>query len=125
MTQDAIHLIFLPATDDPAPESAEYQAMLWAADRGLRDGGLRFSTHALMLDDDQAPIIHLAQVTLTTLTPAVTAVAVAWITARFGRKVRLKVGDLEAEARTTAEVERLMKIAAEAQANRPKAGDNG
>jgi hypothetical protein len=36
------------------------------------------------------------------------AVAVAWLHARSGRKVRLKFGDVEAEARTPEEVEQLL-----------------
>ena len=36
------------------------------------------------------------------------AVAGAWAQARFGRKVRLKVGDIEAEASTAEEIERLL-----------------
>jgi hypothetical protein len=35
--------------------------------------------------------------------------------ARYGRKARIKVGEIEAEARTVAEVEELLKIAAKFQ----------
>jgi hypothetical protein len=36
------------------------------------------------------------------------AVAVAWLHALSGRKVRLKFGDVEAEARTPEEIEQLL-----------------
>ena len=39
----------------------------------------------------------------------------AWIQARYGRKARIKIGEIEAEARTIEEVEELLKIAAEFQ----------
>jgi hypothetical protein len=52
-------------------------------------------------------------VTLTPLViPVLTAGAGAWAQAHFGRKVRLKVGDIEAEASTTEEIERLLARAA-------------
>ena len=45
----------------------------------------------------------------------------AWIQAKHGRKVRLKVGDIEAEAQTPEEVERLVARALEIQQrNQPK-----
>ncbi len=44
---------------------------------------------------------------------ALAAIAGAWVQARYGRKVRLKVGDVEAEARTAEEVEKLFVRAAE------------
>jgi hypothetical protein len=48
-------------------------------------------------------------------------IAGAWLQAKNGRKVRLKVGDIEAEAQTAEEVERLLAKAQEIQQlNEPK-----
>lgn len=47
--------------------------------------------------------------------PAIAAIATAagaWVQARYGRKARVKIGDLEAEARTIGEIEELLKLAA-------------
>lgn len=45
----------------------------------------------------------------------------AWLTAKYGRKVRLKVGEIEAEAHTPEEVEKLLARAQEIQQrNQPK-----
>lgn len=44
---------------------------------------------------------------------AIAAGAGAWVQARFGRKVRLKVGDIEAEGRSVEEIESLLKKVAE------------
>lgn len=45
----------------------------------------------------------------------------AWLHARYGRKVRLKVGDVEAEAETVGEVEKHLAKAQEIhQRNQPK-----
>jgi len=40
-----------------------------------------------------------------------------WLKERYGRKVRLKVGDIEAEAGTTEEIEKLLARAQELQAS--------
>jgi hypothetical protein len=51
----------------------------------------------------------------------VTAVA-AWLHGRSGRKVRLKVGEIEAEAQTVKKVKKLLKQAEKLQQrNQPKA----
>jgi hypothetical protein len=49
----------------------------------------------------------------------IAAAAGAWLHARYGRKVRLKVGDIEAEAQTEKQVQRLLEQAEEFQ-NRNK-----
>ena len=53
-------------------------------------------------------IVPLAQVVGTL---GVGGILVAWLQGRAGRKVRLKVGDIEAEARTAEEVEKLLLLA--------------
>ncbi|SDN00205.1 hypothetical protein SAMN05216360_10531 [Methylobacterium phyllostachyos] len=65
-------------------------------------------------------IIPLAQA----VGPTLGVILVAWLQGRAGRKVRLKVGDVEAEARTADEVERLLNKAAEMQRakDEPKGG---
>jgi hypothetical protein len=50
--------------------------------------------------------------------PAITAVAgyaIAWVQARMGRKVRIRIGEFEAEARTLTEIKALLHQAAEFQ----------
>jgi hypothetical protein len=47
--------------------------------------------------------------------PVVGAVVGAWLHARYGRKVRLKIGDVEAEAQTVEQVEELLSRAEEFQ----------
>ncbi len=52
-------------------------------------------------------IAHLAP----TVVPILGTVLGAWLNARYGRKVRVKIGDIEAEARTPEELERLLEKA--------------
>ena len=54
--------------------------------------------------------------------PALIAGIAGWLHGRSGRKVRLKVGDIEAEAPTTEDVEKLVALVEEIQQrNRRKA----
>lgn len=58
-------------------------------------------------------LIPVAQVAI----PALGVVLVAWLQGRAGRKVRIKIGDVEAEARTAEEVETLLQRAQEFKAS--------
>jgi hypothetical protein len=46
---------------------------------------------------------------------ATAAICGAWVQARYGRKVRLKIGDVEAEGRSVEEIETLLKQASDFQ----------
>ena len=45
--------------------------------------------------------------------PAVAVVCAAWVHARSGRKLRLKIGDMKAEGQTVETIENLLRQAAE------------
>jgi hypothetical protein len=47
-------------------------------------------------------------------------IVVTWLKRRNGRKARLKIGNIEAEAQTVEEVERLIKQAEEFQKSKQK-----
>jgi len=56
-----------------------------------------------------------------TVGPVLAAAGGAWLHAKYGRKIRLKIGDIEAEAQTVEEVEKLLAKAQEIQRkNEPK-----
>jgi hypothetical protein len=50
-----------------------------------------------------------ARQALSVAIPGLTALAGAWLQARFGRKVRIKIGDIEAEASSLEEVRELLE----------------
>ena len=53
--------------------------------------------------------------------PAIGTALGAWLHARYGRKVRIKVGDIEAEAQTPEELEKLLdKVQEIRERNEPK-----
>ena len=109
MDGDQIELTLLRSPDDPAQFSDEHQAELSDIQESLHQGGLQ----VIGIAAHPAGDTHLGQFLITLGPPVIAAVAVAWVQARYGRKVRLKFGDLEAEGRTTAEIGELLKRVAE------------
>ncbi|PHY18474.1 hypothetical protein [Caulobacter sp. BP25] len=109
----------LRAEGDPPVSDAAFQAELGAVTKALRDAGVPFTQTIFTMDAAEGhgyalPEIIMASATLGAVAiPALKEVLVAWIQGRNGRRTRLKVGDIEAEGRTDAEVEKLMKIASE------------
>jgi hypothetical protein len=107
-----IELTLLRAPGDPAQFSDEHQAALELVDRDLRRCGLEVTGFAA----HPAGETHLGQFLITLGPPVVAAVAAiagAWVQARYGRRVRLKFDDIEAEARTPEEIENLLKRVAQ------------
>jgi hypothetical protein len=106
--EDRVELSLLRAPNDPAPLSEEYQAGLEVVEHDLRKGGLKVTGLAWHPAGDT----HLGQFLITLGPPVVAAVAAiagGWVQARYGRRVRLKFDDIEAEARTPEEIETLLK----------------
>ena len=64
-------------------------------------------------------MVPLAQVAI----PALGGVLVGWLQGRAGRKVRIKTGDTEAEARTPDDVARLLDLIAAHKAKMTAGGD--
>ena len=115
-------LMLIPAPDEPAKSgrhiplpSRRMNAAALLARRGipgLAGGFMGRSLSKGIGGISAGPLPDLMSI----LGPAMTAgagVAVGWLQGRAGRKVRLKVGDTEAEARTVDELKELMKLARE------------
>ncbi|WEY42049.1 hypothetical protein [Paraburkholderia sp. SUR17] len=107
-----VGLRLMRAPDDPAVQDPAFQAELRTFSGTLRSAGVSFSQRAMTFDAVDATGYALAEYAIKELGPAAigvigTAVG-AWISGRSGRKVRLKVGDIEVEARTVEEVDQLL-----------------
>lgn len=87
----------------------------------LKTNGVIYGQMAVAMDTVDAHGYPLGEFIASLKTfggPAITAAAAAagaWVQARYGRKVRLKIGELEAEGRSVEEVEKLLKVAADYQ----------
>jgi hypothetical protein len=127
MDQPELRLTLLPSPDDPSLRSPEFQQGLRQFEEFLRAQQLAYSSEIELIEDATLrPTVYFGGFVIELLkSPAVGVIATAvgaWLHAKYGRKVRLKVGEIEVEAQTVAEVETLLKQAEEfQQRNRPKA----
>ncbi len=107
-------LSLTPADTDPPLRSQEYQAGLNEVASALRAQGIEVSYRMHMEESVEGHTILRGDFTIgvaKAVGPVLGSIVGAWLMARFGRKARLKVGDIEAEARTVEEVEKLLKRA--------------
>jgi len=113
---DEITLELCPAADEPPVHAPELRAEVDEFSRALRLTGATFSQLIISLHAVDAFDYPSASFLITTLAPpaltAVAGIAGAWIHARAGRKIRLRVGAVEVEASTTKEIEQLLKSVA-------------
>lgn len=108
---ERITLILTAAPNDPEVRDPEYQRGLTAVGGALRDAGILYSQRNMTFDAVGAEGYAIGQYVITAAQIAgpIVGVAVgAWIQGRAGRKVRLKVGDIELEAHSPADIERLV-----------------
>ena len=130
--QDALHrqrlaergevsIELVAVEDDAPPASEEFQAGLAAFGAVLKANGVTYGQMAIAMDSIDAHGYPLGEFIASLKTfggPAIAAAAAAagaWVQARYGRKVRLKIGELEAEGQSVEEVEKLLKVAADYQ----------
>ena len=112
----AIELAPAPGEPDGADEG--FQEALQQFGAVLHKAGVRYSQFAIAFDavDVQGypfPEFILAMKSLATPTvmTALAGATGAWVQAKLGRKVRLKIGEIEAEGGSLAEVEKLLAAA--------------
>ncbi|RRA02547.1 hypothetical protein [Burkholderia cepacia] len=122
-----IEILLKRAPDDPAERDPAFQDELRVFSSTLHSAGIRYSQRAMAFDSATAVGYPLAEFIIKELGPAAigvigTAVG-AWVSGRSGRKVRLKIGDIEAEGRTIEEITQLLQHARTFQADHGGAND--
>jgi hypothetical protein len=98
---ERITLILTAAPNDPIVRDPEYQRGLAAVSGALRDAGILYSQRSMTFDAVGAEGYAIGQyvISVAQIAGPVVGVAVgAWIQGRAGRKVRLKIGEIELEA---------------------------
>lgn len=115
-----LRLTLVRSSDDDATFSPGYQAELSQFYQRVRADQIRVSAVAFTMDSAGGGgglmgefIVPLAQV----IGPVLGGAAVAWLQGRAGRKLRVKVGDIEVEARTHEEIDQLLARAQTLQAS--------
>jgi len=104
------------APDDPKVHEPKFQEELREFSKSLHATGVASSQRGMAFDSVDTPGYPLPEFVLTVIPAvvgAVGAVCGAWVQARYGRKVRLKIGDVEAEGRTVDEINILLQQAAD------------
>lgn len=115
MEPERCRIVLVRAPDDPLVNETKFQEELREFSKLLRAAGVSFSQRAMAFDSVDATGYPLPEFLVTLDPPAIAALAAiagAWVQARYGRKLRLKVGDVEAEARTEEEIGLLFERAA-------------
>jgi hypothetical protein len=113
-----VELLLVRAPEDPRENEPAFQQELRSFAASLRSTGMTHSQWGMTFDAVDGggyALGHFAIAVVPAVIAAAAAVCGAWVTARYGRKVRLKIGDVEAEGRTVEEIERLLKQASEFQ----------
>ncbi len=107
-----IALTLIPAPDDE-PQSTEYQTEIQAFAQSLRANSVVFNSIRHMRESAWASSFNLGEfgIVAKTIGPLLTGLIGAWLHARYGRKVKLKFEDIEVEATTIEDVERLIELA--------------
>jgi hypothetical protein len=114
MTNERISGDLIAAQTDPPLHSSEYQAGLKEVASALQALDAKVSFQMSMQEAVDAPSFLHGVFTIQNVKSVglvLGPIIGAWLQARYGRKVRLKIGDIEAEARNVAEVEELLKTA--------------
>ncbi|MFZ0963427.1 MAG: hypothetical protein WAO35_21410 [Terriglobia bacterium] len=108
-----LHLTLIGAPDDPplVPINAKYQNELESFSRAVEAQGLEISSYRRCLESGGGGDYLVGEFLIKVVPPLLSVVGAigAWLKNNHGRRVRLKVGEIEAEAPTVEEVEKLLK----------------
>ena len=122
-------LDLVKAEDEPGGGDEAFQQELSRFGAALRADSIPYNQSALALDAVDAhgfPLPEFVVAMKVLGPPAITAIAgyaVAWIQGRSGRRVRIKIGEIEAEGRTIEEVTQLLEKAASFQDRNKSEGE--
>lgn len=121
-TEPDLQLMFIPAADDPDYREPSYQHDLHRIEQALKAQGFEVQTRVDLQKSDIGGSWLTGEffVHLSALVTPLGAFFGCWITAKFGRKIRFKVGDIEIEAATVKQVEQLLERAKEIKAKNEK-----
>ena len=114
------------APDDARVNDPKFQEELTEFSKSLRAAGISYSQHGIAFDAVSAVGYALPEfvVALKVIGPTLGVIFVAWLQGRSGRKIRLKIGEVEVEARTAEEVENLLEKAKQFQQEYPSNADD-
>lgn len=103
--------------------SVDSQSALRKVVSALRDNHIDADTPIMALDSAEAVGGYTGEIAvlIQAVSPVLTGILGAWLQSRAGRKVHLRVGDIEVEARTVEEADQLLQRAQALQASQESA----
>ena len=123
MEPERIEVTLLPGPDDPPVRDTVYQRELRELEDSFRQHGIKAGSLVELRKSAGGESVHLGQFFLplvATLGSIAGAAIGAWVQAKYGRRVRVKMGDIEVEARTIEEVQDLLKRAQKLHQKEPR-----
>lgn len=120
-----VRFYLVNAPDEPPTFSVDGQSALREVVSALRDNRIDADTPVMALDSAEAVGGYTGEIAvlIQAVSPVLTGILGAWVQSKVGRKVRLKVGDIEVEARTVEEAEQLLQRAQAFKADRKSETD--
>ncbi len=108
-----VRFYLLKASDEPPTFSEEGQLVLREVMSAIRDHHIDVDAPFMTLDAADAIGGYTGEIAvlIQSVSPVLTGILGAWLQSKAGRKVRLKVGDIEVEASTVDEVKQLLQHA--------------
>lgn len=108
-----IKIILLRARDEPKdPRDRKFQDELSKFSASLSSAGAKLSQRGMAFDSTEFSGYPLPEFTVSlanSILPVLGVALGAWLKGRYGRKARVKIGDVEAEAQTVQEIDALLQ----------------
>lgn len=112
MKADELSLTLVPSSDEPSISSPSTQAEFRSFLDALHQHSMEANPHAIVRKSGGEGWSFFGEFSIPIATAVVSAlglVIAAWFQGRAGRKVQIKIGDVEAEAGTSKEVKKLLQ----------------
>ncbi|TGB31561.1 hypothetical protein [Burkholderia thailandensis] len=111
------------APDESPTFSVEGQAALRKVVTAIRENQIKVDAPVMALDSAEAVGGFTGEIAvlIQAVSPILTGILGAWLQSKAGRKVRLKIGDIEVEARTVEEADQLLQRGLALQASQESA----
>lgn len=122
---DKVRFYLLRASDEPPTFTRGGQSAIGEVASALHENHIDVDMPVMALDSAEAVGGYTGEIAvlIQAISPVLTGILGAWLQSKVGRRVRLKIEDIEAEASTVQEVEQLIHRAQELKASQKSVKD--
>jgi hypothetical protein len=120
-----VRFYLVSGEEDPPTFTFEGQSAIREVISALKANKIEADMPFMVMDSVEATSGYTGEIAvlIQAVSPILTGILAAWLQSKAGRKVRLKVGDIEVEARTVEEADQLLQRAQALQASQESAKD--